>query len=87
VRLGAQVISNSYGARESGFTQAYAMDYNHPGHVVVASSGDYGYTTAMSPANFASVTSVGGTELARVSNARGWTEIAVSACGEAAPSC
>jgi len=74
VRLGAQVISNSYGARESGFTQAYATDYNHPGHVVVASSGDYGYTAAMSPANFASVTSVGGTELARVSNARGWTE-------------
>jgi subtilase family serine protease len=74
VRLGAQVISNSYGARESGFTQAYAKDYHHPGHVIVASSGDYGYTAAMFPANLASVTSAGGTELSRASNARGWTE-------------
>ena len=51
VRLGANVISNSYGGRESGFTQAYAKAYDQPGHVVVASSGDYGYTAAMFPAN------------------------------------
>ena len=36
-RLGAQVISNSYGGRESGFTQAHAKAYHHPGHVIVAS--------------------------------------------------
>lgn len=41
-RLGAQVISNSYGGRESGLTQRYAGAYDHPGHVIVASSGDTG---------------------------------------------
>jgi len=73
-RLGAAVISNSYGARESGFTQAYAKSYDHPGHVVVASSGDTGFTAAAFPANLAAVTAVGGTELARARDARGWTE-------------
>jgi hypothetical protein len=48
-RLGAQVISNSYGARESGFTQAYARAYRHPGHTVVVSSGDIGFTAANFP--------------------------------------
>jgi subtilase family serine protease len=74
VRLGAQVISNSYGGRESGFTQAEAKFYEHPGHVIVASSGDFGFTAANFPANLANVTAVGGTELARAHNARGWTE-------------
>jgi subtilase family serine protease len=74
VRLGAKVISNSYDARESGFTQAYAKAYNQPGHVIVASSGDFGYTAALFPANLASVTAAGGTQLSRASNARGWTE-------------
>jgi subtilase family serine protease len=73
-RLGANVISNSYGGRESGFTQAYAKAYDQPGHVVVASSGDYGYTAAMFPANLASVTAAGGTKLSKAKNARGWTE-------------
>jgi hypothetical protein len=74
VRLGAQVISNSYGGRESGFTQAHAKAYHQPGHVIVASSGDFGYTAAMFPANLATVTAAGGTRLSRASNARGWTE-------------
>jgi subtilase family serine protease len=74
VKLGAQVVSNSYDARESGFTQAYAKDYNHPGYVIVASSGDYGFTAAMFPANLATVTAAGGTALSRATNARGWTE-------------
>jgi subtilase family serine protease len=74
VRLGAKVISNSYDGRESGFTQAYANAYNQPGHVIVASSGDFGYTAALFPANLASVTAAGGTQLSRASNARGWTE-------------
>ena len=74
VRLGAKVISNSYNARESGFTQAYAKAYNQPGHVIVASSGDFGYTAALFPANLASVTAAAGTQLSRASNARGWTE-------------
>lgn len=43
-RLGAEVISNSYGARESGFEQPYAQAYDHPGHAIVVSSGDSGFT-------------------------------------------
>ena len=74
VRLGANVVSNSYAARESGFTQAHAKAYNQPGHVIVASAGDDGYTAALFPANLASVTAAGGTQLSRAKNARGWTE-------------
>jgi subtilase family serine protease len=73
-RLGAVAISNSYGARESGFSQAYAVDYNHYGHSVVAASGDLGFTAAMFPANLATVTAAGGTVLSRARNARGWSE-------------
>jgi subtilase family serine protease len=74
VSLGAAVVSNSYGAREDGFTQAEAKNYVHPGHVIVASTGDYGYTAAQFPANLADVTAVGGTKLVKATNARGWTE-------------
>jgi subtilase family serine protease len=74
VRLGAQVVSNSYGGREDGFTQAEARHYIHPGHVIVAASGDSGFTAAVFPANLANVTGAGGTTLARATNARGWTE-------------
>ena len=74
VKLGAVVISNSYGSRETGFTQVNAPAYDHPGHVIVASSGDNGFGPAQFPANLATVTAVGGTQLARASNARGWTE-------------
>jgi subtilase family serine protease len=73
-RLGAAVISNSYGARESGFTQAYASAYDHPGHVIVVSSGDFGFTAASFPANLASVSAAGGTQLTKARNARGWAE-------------
>ncbi len=74
-RLGAQVISNSYGQRENGAAMAYASSYRHPGHTIVASSGDSGYTAAMFPASLASVTAVGGTELTRAPGThRGWTE-------------
>ena len=74
VRLGVNVVSNSYGGRESGFSQAFAKAYDQPGHVIVASSGDNGYTAAQFPANLASVTTAGGTQLAKAKNARGWTE-------------
>jgi hypothetical protein len=73
-RLGAQVISNSYGIRESGVSQTFARAYEHPGHMVVASSGDLGFDAANFPANLASVTAVGGTTLSRAHNARGFTE-------------
>jgi subtilase family serine protease len=73
-RLGAQVISNSYGERESGETQRYAAAYDHRGHTIVVSSGDIGYTAANFPANLSTVTAVAGTELTRATNSRGWTE-------------
>jgi Subtilase family len=73
-RLGAQVISNSYGAQETGFSQSYAASYDHPGHAVVVAVGDYGFGPANFPANLATVTAVGGTQLSRASNARGWAE-------------
>ena len=40
----------------------------------MVSAGDFGYTAANWPANLRSVTSVGGTELHRAANARGWSE-------------
>lgn len=73
-RLGAQVISNSYGQRENGFALAYAKAYDHRGHTIVASAGDLGFTAANFPADLASVTAVGGTELTRAHNKRGWAE-------------
>jgi hypothetical protein len=73
-RLGAQVISNSYGQRENGFALAAAKAYHHPGHTIVVSSGDFGFTAANFPADLATVTSVGGTTLARAANRRGWRE-------------
>jgi hypothetical protein len=85
-RLGAVVISNSYGTRETGFSQIYAKDYHHRGHTIVASSGDFGFTAASFPANLATVTAVGGTALSRARNARGWTEVAWNAGGGASGS-
>jgi hypothetical protein len=74
VRLGARVISNSYGGREIGFDEPFDGAFRHPGHAIVASSGDGGFGDALFPANQATVTAVGGTQLARASNARGWKE-------------
>lgn len=73
-KLGARVISNSYGSPESGATQAYAAAYHQPGHTIVVASGDFGFTVASFPANLATVTAVGGTQLRRVSGGRGWAE-------------
>jgi Subtilase family len=85
-RLGAEAISNSYGGRESGFSQAYAAAYDHPGHTIVASSGDSGFGAANFPANLATVTAAGGTQLAKASNTRGWTERVWNAGGGASGS-
>lgn len=74
VRLGANAVSNSYGTRESGQPMAYAGAYDHPGHAIVVSSGDIGFTAASYPANLATVTAAGGTQLSRAKNKRGWAE-------------
>jgi Subtilase family len=73
-RLGARVVSDSWGGREDGFALTYAKSFSHPGHVIVASTGDVGFTAAQFPANLATVTAVGGTQLARAHNKRGWAE-------------
>jgi subtilase family serine protease len=78
--LGATAISNSYGAAESSSWATYAPHYSHPGAIITASSGDAGYGVEL-PAAYATVVAVGGTSLARASNARGWTEAAWSGAG------
>jgi hypothetical protein len=74
IALGADVVSNSYGGRETGQALPYAGSYRHDGHVIVASSGDTGFTAASFPAALDSVVAVGGTELTAAGNARGFTE-------------
>ena len=70
-RLGASVISNSYGGYEYA---PYDANFDQRGKaIVVAGTGDDGYFPEQ-PASFATVVAVGGTTLARASNARGWEE-------------
>jgi hypothetical protein len=73
-RMGAAVISNSYGQRENGLAMEFRHDYVHRGHMTVVSSGDSGFDAANFPANLAGVTAVGGTQMKRAHNARGFTE-------------
>ncbi|HEX6854257.1 MAG TPA: S53 family peptidase [Streptosporangiaceae bacterium] len=73
-RLGAQVISNSYGIGEDGFSLPFRRAYQRRGHTVVAASGDSGFTDPQVPADLPTVTSVGGTMLTRAHNRRGWHE-------------
>ena len=75
-RLGATVISNSYGGSDSAASSAY----DHPGIAVTASTGDNGYGVE-SPASYDSVVAVGGTSLTKARNARGWSETAWSGAG------
>jgi subtilase family serine protease len=81
VRLGAAAVSNSYGGGEvSNETTAYDPYYNHPGHMITASSGDGGYGVEF-PASSRYVTAVGGTTLTRSSTTREWSETAWSGSG------
>jgi subtilase family serine protease len=73
-RLGAQVISNSYGRLENGGALIHWSAYHQPGHTVVASTGDQGFGPAAFPADLTGVTAVGGTELSPAHNKRGWNE-------------
>lgn len=76
VSLGANVVSNSYGLSEVNGIQQFFGDYQHPGHVIVTSSGDFGFTFAQFPAVTPGVLAVGGTSLTRANNRRGWAETA-----------
>ena len=76
VRLGANVVSNSYGA---SLPSGYDADYDHPGTIVTVASGDSGYSSSTTyPDGYNTVVSVGGTSLNHASNTRGWTESAWS---------
>lgn len=75
VKLGANVISNSYsGSGANGFERFYF----YPGHVILASAGDAGYlppSVNPEPAGYPHVVSVGGTFLQKGGSGRGWTEL------------
>jgi len=80
VKLGAQIVSNSYGAIGHG---ANPRDYDHPGVMILASGGDAGYYghRNQQPAVFPTVVAVGGTSLTRSGGSRGWTETVWRASG------
>lgn len=80
INLGANTVSNSYGGNESSSESTYAPYYNHPGHIITASSGDSGYGV-QSPAAYNTVVAVGGTSLSQSSNSRGWSETAWNGAG------
>ena len=75
VALGANVVSNSFGANETVNLGLNDSHFTHPGVPIVASSGDGGYAGGPQyPAVVPGVTSVGGTFLDRATTPRGWTE-------------
>ena len=79
VKLGATVVSNSYGGGESSSDPADGH-YNHPGVAITVSSGDSGYGVQY-PAASPYVTAVGGTSLKHDSSLRGWAETAWTGAG------
>ena len=87
--LGATVISNSWGGPEQAGQPATAYEtyFNHPGIATFVSAGDDGYNDAGQgpdyPATSAYVIAVGGTNLQKAANSRGWTETAWTSGGSA----
>ena len=83
VSLGANVVSNSYGAPEfAGETAVATSDYEKPGVAMVAATGDKGYGVSF-PAADPDVIAVGGTSLYQATNTgtRNATETAWSGAG------
>jgi Subtilase family len=75
-KLGATVISNSYGGTEYAGESALAPAYDHPGIAITASSGDEGFGVKI-PSAFGTVTAAGGTSLyPDPGSSRGWAETA-----------
>jgi subtilase family serine protease len=79
-RMGATVISNSYGGPEYSGEVTDESHFNHPGVAITVSSGDNGYGVEF-PAASQYVTAVGGTSLRRDASARGFSETAWSGAG------
>jgi hypothetical protein len=81
VRLGADVVSNSYGGLEYGSMIELGKKYfTHPGVPILAATGDSGFTSAAFPAVLASTWAIGGT-LLKSTKAGGWTEDAWEGAG------
>lgn len=78
-KLGAKVISNSYGANEFS-TESSITTWNIPGVAVTVSSGDSGYGVQF-PAASAGVIAVGGTSLTLDSSGQRLNETAWSGAG------
>jgi subtilase family serine protease len=76
-RMGALVISNSYGGSESG-SSSYQSHYNHSGIAITASTGDSGYGVQF-PAAASTVVAVGGTTL--TGSGSNWSETAWDGAG------
>lgn len=81
VKLGASVVSNSYGTDEFNGMADYAHYYTHKGVPITVSSGDDGFVAAAFPAVLPATIAVGGTSLKKARNARGWKESAWSGAG------
>jgi subtilase family serine protease len=82
VRLGADVVSNSYGADEFGGMHQFTKPYLHPGVPITASTGDFGFGVAAFPAVLRTTIAVGGTRLMPAPGTpRGWSEKAWSGAG------
>jgi len=84
VRLGAHVVSNSWGGTDSSHDATYDSQYfNHPGVAIVAATGDSGYAAGpIYPSSSPDVIAVGGTTLTPAAGtARGYTETAWSGGG------
>jgi subtilase family serine protease len=79
-RLGAHVISNSYGGSEKPGVEQFEPYYDHAGVAITASTGDSGYGV-QAPADMPNVIAVGGTYLAVDSNKRGWSEVVWNGAG------
>ena len=77
-KLGASVISNSWGGAYDSSDAAEEVHYNHPGVAIFVAAGDNGNTAADYPSTSAYTIAVGGTTLTKDSSARGWTEAAWS---------
>lgn len=82
VALGADVVSNSYGADEFAGMHRFAGHYQHPGVPIIASTGDFGFGAAAFPAVMRTTIAVGGTRLVTAPGTpRGWAETAWSGAG------
>jgi hypothetical protein len=83
VKLGAKVVSNSWGTGEFNGETGYDGYFDHPGVPITFSSGDAAYQGGVQyPSASPYVTSVGGTQLTPATNSRGWTEAAWVGSGD-----